>query len=188
MADRGLSLEAIRRERIGYAPDGTETPPWPDWPAFVFPCRKKRFWPQVPERAGKPAKCVALPGSAAALDVEPPPGRTLLVGEGEFDCALMRQHGLPAVTSTAGTSWDPAWDPYVAGRRVAVVYDAGPHSFELARRRAAEFVAAGARQAWAVDLTLAGLARGEDVTDWFVTHGRTVEALRRTIRRARRAA
>lgn len=186
LQERGLMLDAIRAEQIGYVPTGTGTPPWPDLAAFVFPCRKKRFWPRVPTDAkGKPVKCVALPGSASSLDVKRPPGRALIVAEGELDAVLLRQHGLPTVTSTASTSWNPEWNVHVVGRRVAVIYDAGAESLALAERRAAEFAAAGAREAWAVDL---GLERGEDVTDWFVTYGRTAEQLRALIRRARRAA
>lgn len=90
--ERGLTPDAIQREQIGYAATGTGTPPWPDLGAFVFPCHKKRFWPKVPTDAkGKPVKCVALPGSAASLDVKPPPGRALIVAEGEFDAVLRRE-------------------------------------------------------------------------------------------------
>ena len=109
----------------------------------------------------------------------------LLVCEGEFDALLLRQHGFPAVTSTAGTSWSPEWNRHVRGRQVAVVYDAGAFSLEIAERRAREFVAAGACEAWAVEL---GLEKGEDATDWFVNYGRSADDLRRLIRAARRSA
>jgi hypothetical protein len=42
---------------------------------------------------------------------------------------------------------------------------------------------AGAKDAWPVDL---GLADGEDITDWFVTYGRSVTELRDLISDARR--
>jgi hypothetical protein len=95
---------------------------------------------------------------------------TLVLCEGELDALLLNQHGIRAVTSTAGTTWKPDWDRHVVRRRVAVLYDAGARSYERAERRALALVAAGAREAWPVDLTLAGFAKGEDVGDWFVKY------------------
>lgn len=181
---RGLSVETIHELQIGYAPGGTGTEPWAGHAAFVFPCNRKRFWPIVPTNAkGKPAKCVGLPGHSAVLWPKLPPGRLLLVCEGELDAALLRQHGLPAVTSTASTHWNAEWNQHIRGRRVAVVYDCGADSLGKARRRAEGFAAAGAVEAWAVDL---GLDHGEDVTDYLATYNRSPHELRTLINGARR--
>jgi DNA primase len=49
--------------------------------------------------------------------------RVLLV-EGEWDCLVARQYGLPAVTWTGGaSSWDDRWSWMFAGKRVVVLYD-----------------------------------------------------------------
>jgi len=63
------------------------------------------------------------------------------------------------------------------------MYDAGAFPLEIAEHRAHEFVAAGAREAWAVDL---GLEKGEDATDWFVKYGRSADDLRRLINSSKR--
>jgi hypothetical protein len=115
-----------------------------------------------------------------ALAVDP---RLIIVCEGEFDALLLNQHGLAALTSTAGTNWRPEWNHWLQGRRVAVLYDAG--SIELARRRAAEFRSGGAREAWAVEWPRY-FAEGEDVGDWFVKYGGSAEELWELIRDERR--
>ena len=93
-------------------------------------------------------------GHPMQLYPDVPRARAVVLCEGEFDALLTHQRGLPAATSTAGTSWDPAWTGLLAGRRVAVVYDAGASwAYALAQRRARQF-AAGERgpaaAAWAV--------------------------------------
>jgi AAA domain-containing protein len=171
--ERGLSVETIRAAGIGYV----ERPgfgPWPNMPAFVLPASdaagklvtvRKRFWPDAPKSSsGKPAKMASLRGHPAALYPNVPPGGRLIVCEGEFDCLRLRQEQFPAVTSTAGTYWNDEWNRVVRGREVAVVYDVG--SFEQARKLAASFRAAGANEAWAVDLAVFGLDTGEDVSDF----------------------
>lgn len=118
-----------------------------------------------------------------ALGHGPP---AVVISEGETDTLLLNQAGIPAVTSTAGTSWKAEWDRFVAGRRVAVLYDAGALSYERAERRALALVATGAKEAWPVDLTLAGFAKGEDVGDWFATYGWDAIALRAFINKSRK--
>jgi hypothetical protein len=94
--------------------------------------------------------------------------RRVVLCEGELDALLLNQLEIPALTSTAGTSWKPEWNRYVIGRRVAVLYDAG--SVKKAARRAGELRAAGARDAWAASWEREAFAKGEDVTDAVVKH------------------
>jgi hypothetical protein len=194
--ERGLTTETYRAAGIGYAPYGTGLHPWPQVPAFVIPVFRdgalvnvrRRFWPDAPTSAkGKPVKIAGLRGRPTELYPDVPAGTgPLLLCEGEFDALIARQHGLPAFTSTGGTGWKPEWDAVVVGRRVAVVYDAGEAPYAIARKRAAALREAGAASAWAVDLAALGLDDGEDLTDWFVTHGRTAGELRRELNRSRR--
>jgi hypothetical protein len=112
--------------------------------------------------------------------------RVIVVCEGEIDALLLNQHGIPAVTSTAGTRWNPAWNVHVVGRSVAVLYDAGALSYEKAEERAKTLRVAGARDSWPVDLLLASFDKGEDVGDWFVKYGMSASELGRFIQQARR--
>jgi hypothetical protein len=79
--------------------------------------------------------------------------------------------------------WPRRWDRYARGRRIAVAYDAG--SYERCVERAEALLAAGAKEAWPVDLGATGLEHGEDLGDWFVKYGRTAGELRDVITDAR---
>ena len=194
---RGLRRGTLARYRIGYVPS-LEIGPRParGLSAIVFPWFdatgelagvRFRPWP----RTVPGMKYAGLAGHRLALYPDVPAGRTLVVCEGELDALRMRQElrmrkarlPVPAVTSTGGMSWEKEWNAVVVGRRVAVVYDAG--SLALAQRRAAEFVAAGAVEAWAVDLLAAGLSAREDVSDYLDRYGAT--RLRELLNAERRA-
>jgi hypothetical protein len=180
---RGLTLETIERYELGYHRAGN---------AVTFPVRdergglvnvKRRFL----NRSAQP-KSMGLARPAALYPVQVLAGdpRALVVCEGEVDALLLNQYGIPAVTSTAGTHWNRAWDTHIACRHVAVLYDAGAVSYEKAEARALAFRSAGAVNAWPVDLMLAGFDKSEDVGDWFVTYGRSADELRRYIWASRR--
>lgn len=179
--ERGLTDATVRAAGLGY-----------DGRALVIPAYaagrelgtvKRRYWPDPwrVERGGKQVFKRGLRGHPSVLYPDAPPGGWLLC-EGELDALLARQHGLPAITSTAGTGWRPDWDALVVGRRVAVAYDSG--STEATASRVAALRAAGA-DAWPVNL---GLSPGQDLTDWFVTYGRSSGALRALVRCERKAA
>jgi len=74
-------------------------------------------WRYLAPAANSP-KILGLRGRGSHLYPDVPPGRAILLAcEGEFDALLLRQHGFPAVTSTAGTSWSPDWNRHVRGRQ-----------------------------------------------------------------------
>lgn len=176
---RGLTGATIARHRLGY-----------DGEAIVLPVLRRRRAVNVRRRFLAPdatPKMRGLAGQRARLYPFAPPDDAWLLCEGEFDALVARQHGLPAVTSTAGTHWASAWDRYLPGRRVAVVYDAGAGSLGAAAERATKLREAGAEDAWAVALGSAGLRDGEDLTDWFVGHNRTAAELKALIRREKEA-
>ncbi len=177
--ERGLTGATIARHRLGY-----------DGEAIVLPVYRRRRPVNLRRRFLAPSanpKMRGLAGCRARLYPFAPPDDAWLLCEGEFDAILARQHGLPAVTSTAGTHWAAAWDRYLLGHRVAVVYDAGAGSLRAAAERAAKLREAGAEDAWAVALGSAGLQDGEDLTDWFVHHNKTAAELKGLIRREREA-
>lgn len=191
--ERGITCETAREYQLGYGSrDGRPS-------AFMFPvydepgelvALKERYWPEPwrPSAGRKAVKTRNSPGEAhlypqAALAADP---QALVVCEGEFDALLLNQAGIAAITSTASTTWKPEWNRHVAGRYCAVLYDAGATSFDLAERRTAEFREAGARDAWPVDLTLAGFREGEDVTDAVVREGWSADELAAFINEGRR--
>jgi hypothetical protein len=177
--ERGLWNETIRSYELGI-----------DETFYAIPIRgesgaleNQKLRSRNPE-ARRKAHGLARPSCLYPIHAITVGPRALVVCEGEFDALLLNQHGFPAVTSTAGTSWNPEWNRWVEGRYVATLYDAG--SYALAAKRASEFRSAGAKDAWPVDLSRAGFATGEDVTDWFVKYGRSADDLRQFIIDARR--
>jgi hypothetical protein len=199
---RGLSLETVARAQIGYARDGALRP-YGERSTFTMPVFdrrgrlvnvRRRFWPEVPtDRDGKPIKYAGVPDAGAQLYPRPPgKGPFVVVCEGEFDALLLDQEfraaGIRArvVTTTCGMEWPSYLARYARGRRFAVIYDADKYAKAAARADA--LLARGARDAFAVDLRRGGLRGKEDLTDWFVTHGRSADELRALIREARRNA
>jgi len=182
---RGLTDETIRRYLLGYDGDAHAiTIPVYDEAGELVNLRRRFLAPDAdPKIVGLVGRGRSHLYPLSTLDSDP---AALVLCEGEPDCWLLNQHGIPALTSTAGTTWKPEWDAHVVGRRVGVLYDAGALSYERAERRALALVAAGAGEAWPVDLTLAGFAKGEDVTDWFVTYGWDATALKAFLNASRK--
>lgn len=102
---------------------------------------------------------------------------TVWLCEGEPDCILALSLGLDAVTSTAGArAFKPHWADWFAGKEVAIVYDHDRPGREGALKAARE-LAGTARRVRLVrwpDF----MAEHQDLTDWFLTHGRAIGELR----------
>lgn len=186
--ERGLLLETIDQHELGY--DGHAiTIPIRNAAGELHSVKRRAIRPGAIE----PKRGLSRPAALYPAQVLATRPRAVVLCEGEFDALLLNQGqplerdpGIPAVTSTAGTGgWTkyPEWHERFVGRTVAVIYDCGALSYVKAVTRAEALIAAGAKDAWPVDL---GLAQGEDVSDWFVKHGRAVKDLRKLIRAERR--
>lgn len=175
---RGLLLSTIVEYELGYSTDRH---------AIVIPVRgEDGTWHTAKFRSLHPAakrgkRGLARPSCLYPLQILGAEPQALVLCEGEFDALLLNAAGLPALTSTTGTNWKPEWNRHVCGRQVAVLYDVG--SYDLANRRASDLRAAGAREAWPVGLPL---ARGQDVTDFFVRYQRPADDLKNIINQFRR--
>lgn len=195
--ERGLGDETLRRHEIGWDSGRDRyTIPIRDGHGGLVNVRRYRPGddPKIINATGY--------GSPARLYPLPLPSGAIVICEGEWDCLLLNQHGIPAVTSTHGAStWLEEWNPWFVGRHVAYVYDVGAdhhataHATGLAatRRHAQAARAAPRRQRRrrggvgtrpasspaSVRVVHLGLPReGDDVTDWFTTYGRTARELR----------
>lgn len=97
---------------------------------------------------------------------------TVILVEGEMDMLIGRQYGLPTLTNTGGaTAWNNAYNELFAGKKVFVCYDC-----DDAGRRGARKVQAALRHTAAevhvITLPLPGV--GDDLTNFFVDHDRSV--------------
>lgn len=112
----------------------------------------------------------------AALDAD-----ELVFCEGEWDCMLARQLGLNAITQTGGAgTWDPddEWAPLFRAKTITVCYDHDEPGRKGAERVARE-LALVAAEVRIVELPLEG--DGEDLSDWILRHGGTLDAWRELV-------
>ncbi len=93
--------------------------------------------------------------------------------EGEFDALCGISHGLNCITVTGGAgSWRKEFTSLFQNKRVYIVYDC-----DEGGRKGAERVAEILSRVAEVRIIDLGLGDGEDLTDWFVTYGKSKEEL-----------
>jgi hypothetical protein len=175
---RGLTPRTIRTSELGW-----------DGECITIPVRNRggqlvnvRRW--RPYARDDQEKYLGIAGhNGMRLFPGPPDGRYALLVEGEFDVLVGRQHHLPTVTSTGGAGkWRQEWSALFNGKQVWVMPDCDQAGRDGADKIAASLHAAGVT----VEIVDLGLPDKHDLTDWFVTHQRTVEELRERLRAARR--
>jgi hypothetical protein len=172
---RGLTVATTKRYRLGWDGDArTLTAPVYQDGELVNLLRR---------RLGPGEPFAVLRGRGSQFFPEPRPGGVVLLA-GIFDALSARQAGLrSAVTTTCGARLPDHLVPALAGRPIAVAYDAGEEA--LAAITVEKLRAAGS-QAWVVRLSdpKLGLPAGGDVNDHFRAGG-TLRALVGLIRRER---
>lgn len=100
--------------------------------------------------------------------------REILLCEGEWDALCAISHGIPAITPTAGVqTWRREWSEKFRGKVIYICFDSQNVSRKAATERKEE-LSAFASEVRLIDLKLKDK---EDLTDWFVTYGRTKEQL-----------
>lgn len=96
---------------------------------------------------------------------------TVIITEGEPDCLIGWQNGLPTVSHTAGASaWDERWNERFEGKIVFVCYDCDDAGRRGARR-VARSLELFAKEVHIISLPLKG--NGDDLTNYFVDQGYT---------------
>lgn len=101
-------------------------------------------------------------------------GRVLYLIEGEPDCLCGLSRGLFCVTGTFGAdNWKDEWNALFKGLRVRIAYDndeAGRKGMARVARHLPAFAESVETVVWPE-----WMGEKEDLTDWFVRHGRSVE-------------
>jgi len=98
----------------------------------------------------------------------------VLLCEGEWDALCAISHGIPAITSTAGVqTWKKEWSEKFRNKVIYICFDSDEVSRKAAIKRKGELLSF-ASEVRLIDLKLKDK---EDLTDWFVTYGRTKEQL-----------
>lgn len=176
--ERGLSLETIREYELGWDRDAaTITLPVCDAAGQIVNLRRRKL--------GKGHVFKGLYGRSVQLyPVGVLTGEGLLcVTEGEFDCLLVHQLGVRAVTGTGGAgTWMPEWTEAIRGHEVAVIYDVDAEARSAVL--ATQLREAGI-DAWRVRLSHGGFRGKRDLTDVLVRSGKSRDWLLGLIRRER---
>lgn len=99
--------------------------------------------------------------------------------EGELDALCGISNGLPAVSVTGGArSWKDEFTTLLRDKKVNIVYDC-----DEAGSKGADKIAGTLHKAAHVKVISLGLRNKEDLTDWFVTYGRTRQELEKLAER-----
>ncbi len=170
---RGFTRETIVKWHIGF--DGSR---------YTFPVRNARDEiinvRKYKLNAGAAAdKMINIPGhgSAAIFGLSIlQKNDTIVITEGETDCILLNQIGIPAVTHTAGAAtFRPQWGPLFAEKNVFICYDndkAGKDGARKVRKALENYV----ESVTIVDIPLD--FKGADVTDYIHKEGFTADDFR----------
>ncbi len=174
---RGLTKQTIKRARLGL-----------DNQRYTIPIYDNRRLVNVrrykPEAKAEESKMLHTTGHGKPVRWYWPFGldaaaETQLICEGELDAVLAAQEfrkaglGVCVASGTGGASSPPDDLRPMRGRDVVIVYDCDEAGRSGARKLADRLLGVAA-SVKVVDL---GLDAGQDVTDWFVTHGKTAQEL-----------
>lgn len=165
MDQRGLDRKTIIEWEIGW--DGSR---------YMIPVRdENRELVNVRRyklNAGVGDKMLNLPGHGSAAIFRPDilrENEEIVITEGEMDCILLNQFGIPAITHTAGAAtFRPNWGPLFADKTVFICYDA-----DDAGRKGAKKVEQIVRT-FAKDVFIMSIpetSKGADVTDFLHKEG-----------------
>lgn len=109
----------------------------------------------------------------------------LVLTEGELDALICIEHGIPALTVTAGAgNWNSAWNGLFKEKKIWITYDRDKAGVEGAIKVAKQ-LRRHASSIHIVELPFPyQVNHGEDVTDFFVKHGYSIEEFRRYLKEA----
>lgn len=178
--ERGITDEAIRHYKLGYAGDGIIYPIILN--GILFDTRTYNPNPSESEpkiRSRKDAKALLFPYDDWVKDERP-----TLMTAGEGDTVLGRIKGFNAVETTLGEGSIPEiLIGKFKGRKVYICYDCDEAGRKSADRMAFHLRDAGA-EVYIVDLGLSGAKGDNDLSDYFLKQGKTAADLQLLINNA----
>lgn len=173
MGKYGLDLPTIKKYLIGYQNE-----------RFVIPIEiEPGKW------TFKEHKGIQIKGSQVSLypsSIIKEGFPYIVIAEGEFKALLLNQHGFPAVSSTGGANtWKKEWNSLFAGLNVILAFDTDEPGRKGAQK-VAEHLKDTAKSLKAIQwpAMLDGSKDRKDITDYFITLGKTKEDFERLIESA----
>ena len=188
---RGLTDEIIEKFQLGFC---QSHPIWPGHKkSITIPIKKdgkivniryhsliKDADPKIlPYQEGLKYPTWLYPESQLDNDV-------LIVTEGELDALCCISQGLPAITRTCGALvWKPEFNQYFKHKIVHICQDCDKPGREGAEKIAQQLVKI-AKEIRIINLGLPETKelKGQDLTDWFITHGKSKQELLKLIKKS----
>lgn len=172
---KGLTIDTITKYKLGY--DGKRiTIPVRDEQGIVRNIRRYHSQEEpkmLPYKTGY--------GEVRFFPIDALESAEIVLCEGEWDCMLARQMGIPAITHTGGAkTWKNEWVSLFAGKRVWVCYD----NDEPGKTGAEKVAQALARVAEVRVMSLPVTGESEDFSDWVLKYGGALEQWQRLMESA----
>ena len=181
MEERGLDRRTIVEWELGY--DGSR---------YMIPVRDKDGELLNVRRyklnAGTSDKMLNLPGHGTAALYRPDilaANQEIVVTEGEMDCIILNQFGVPAITHTAGAAtFRPNWAGEFTGKTVWVAYD-NDDAGRKGAKKVEQILAAFAENVYLIEIPIP--AKGSDITDYLHKEGHSAKDFRLLMQAAQEA-
>lgn len=183
MDKRGLTLATIKDWKIGWDGDRYTIPVY-DEERRLCNIRKYKLGSNIPSKD----KMFNVTGYGA--------GRLfgvrilqendeIVLTEGELDCIVLNQFGIPAVTHTSGASTFKAeWAPKFVDKTVYVCYD-NDEGGKSGAEKAAGLISSFAKEVFIVIIPIPN--KGADITDFLIEEGQTADDFRKLMAKAKPA-
>ncbi|WP_347273243.1 DUF927 domain-containing protein [Candidatus Kuenenia sp.] len=168
----GLSLETIEKYFIGYQNDH-----------YAIPMEAATDKWTIKEHKGTQTK-----GAKAMLypNIAPEGLPYIIITEGEFKALLLNQNGFPATSGTAGAgTWKREWNAFFCGLNVILAYDNDEAGKEGSQKVIYHLQGTAGSIKTIVWPSGMDSKDRKDVTDYFVTMGKTKEDFQRLVDNAK---
>ena len=161
LSERKLLPDTIKRARIGYEPPSSRVL-IPIFDQFKT-CVNIRRMGWLPDHDNKALNLDDRGQIRLYPEDKIVMTRRLLLCEGEWDCLIAQQYGMPAVTWTGGANnWNEKFEGFFKGKAVWILYDtdsAGKRGAKMCYERLVDL-------AVHVEIVKPPKMKGKDISDW----------------------
>jgi hypothetical protein len=170
--DRGLSLEVVKRLKVGY--DGNRFT-FPIYNPFGLCVNVRRYSPNA-SGGDKMVNYQEGYGGVRLFPLDALKQDIIFLCEGEWDMGVLNSMQCNAATQTAGAgTWKKEWNDSFKGKVIYITYDADERGLQGALKVASNLYGI-AKTVYIVPLPLEGTKVDKDITDYFVKHKYPIEA------------
>jgi len=160
---KGLSIDTIKKYKIGYNKINNR------WTIPIFNQYDRVI--NIRQYSNTAKSKMLNFSSQINLFPSKPITDKVYICEGEWDCMLLRQHNIEAVTTTGGAStWFDHWNEYFRGKQVFICYDGDEAGIKGAKKVATSLIP------FANEVFIISMPMDTDVSDLVLKYG--IEALK----------